>query len=1222
MSVESLKLDHSAGPVHQSESAEISSTDDEEAIPEFEMYVERVTPGELKATGPFCHEEFKDHPRKNHHLKGNCVRRGKTKEAVEGKIPPVEYELYIEEDSEDDKPTCQICQKSFRDYASRNRHLVSTHNSIKDDNLAPRFVIDVEQEYMEKDEARGRKKKTLIKKNPSTLRSRCGLLKSRRKVENKEDESTLKSSEASNSAKWILYETIRCQEQGCSMTFPFVQDLRNHLMINHNYQQLGEVKLVFPSLLEFEDWKRELELESNTKWVKHHSKTFELYRVIIYGCIIMIGLRNRGKSDAHCTSQIIVKAFKGRKGQLEVSYFPGHYGHDPLQSFGWKKLEKRKLKTSQPKANPRKRKRQFLGEDNSERTCHVCLKIFSSQQVRDKHVEKFHEGGEVPTTDKGSVECFEPNCGKRFRIRRFLRAHLVCDHNFEMKITPDVLRFATKEEFDEWKSTIEEETQSYYKVRQQDKNKTYKKTIQYVCCRSGKMFNTDNRKRPLKIQGSRRSNIHCTSEIKLRYLDEGFQVEYYKEHYGHDNSLVHLPVPKKVKQEIKEKLLAGQDVGSILRELRLSASDQVSRKHFIRKKDVYNIQQSIGVKNPRFANLSKTNEITDIDTWVKKTITSFGGLIIFYKPVGECFEELDETDFVVVCMTPFQRQMALQFGGDRICVDSTFDEMASKHVCELTTILAVNEFEEAIPLAFCLSSRVNLPILKLFFSSVRDVIGGIACHTFVGIEAPQFHVAWCQIMGTPQCHVMCAWHIDTAWKLKLGRIMDRDKRLWIYERLKACQLQCDINEFSEMFESLLYDLNQSEDTKYVFHYINEYYTNRPELWANAHKIGIKINTNLYLDNFHRSIRRSFMQGRDKRRLDKCIIAVNNYIMDREYDQLAEYCRRKVLIKMNDIASCHEAGMALVSAVSAIIDSSCWAVSSSSQDLIYVVNKVESHNCNSSCLIYCGQCTACLKGYNCSCDDNAIRGNVCQHLHAVAGYLKSSEDAIQYIVIEGNDEVLIAHDGVMTENYGEAEGSHGTQEEESRLVDEERVQVLDKYGRIIDDDYKIIVNDDQIIDNDEQILVNDDNVIANDVRIINGDGIDNYDEIIYNDDEIIGSDDQIVDIEDQIIEEHKHNQIVDQGINEEGDQIVREYDDDETDYYAPSEKEGHDDVSRLHVKNSNPKMDLVSTALQLMGDLAGFEDSVPESVSDQVKNHIEMARMLLQKSMAASNHSKR
>ncbi|KAF6215251.1 hypothetical protein GE061_010003 [Apolygus lucorum] len=1198
MSVKTAKLSDTAVLEDENSTDCSGETVDEEV--EFEKCAHRVTPGKLKAKCPFCLEKFQDYPSRNHHLKNNCSRRMKSGNKAKEKKPSVEYELYIEEDSE---PTCQVCRKSFRTFASRNRHMISTHNSIKNEHLSPRFVIDVEEEYSRKVETRGRKKRPNAK-------SRCGLLRRKTVNTSKDAESAGKSS--NESTDWILHETVRCQEEGCSVTFPFVQDLRNHLVMEHCYQPLFDLNLEFSSLQEFEDWKKKVEEESETKWVKHHTKTFELYRVIIYDCIHMIRVRSQGVTDSHCTSQIILKAPKGNAGRLKVTYFPGHYGHDHLAlRLKWEKFG-RESETSQSKVSerkvrgrktsPRKIKRDCSEEDSSERTCDICEKTFLNTTGLDKHVKRFHDGSKYVTNDKGPIECLEPDCGKKFRVRRFLRAHLLYDHNIEMQIKAEALRFSTKEEFDEWKNKIEEETQSYYRIRQQFTNKTYKKTIQYLCCRSGKMVNTDNRKRPLKIQGSRRSNINCTSEIRLRYLDQGFQVEYFKDHYAHDNSLAHLPVPKKVKEEIKEKLMAGQDVGSILRELRNSASSQVSRKHVLRKKDVYNIQQSIG-------------------------------------PAGECFEELNEADLVVVIMTPFQRQMALKFGNDRICVDSTYDELAPEKVCELTTILAVNEFEEAIPLAFCLSSKVNMNILKLFFTSVRDVIGTIACHTFVGIEAPQFYDAWRQIMGTPQCHVMCAWHIDSAWKLKLGRLSDRDKRFWIYDRLKACQLQVDINEFSEMFQSLIYELYQNEDTKYIYTYINEYYNNRPELWANAHRIGIKINTNLYLDNFHRSIRRSFLKGRDKPKVDKCITAINDYILDREYDQLAEYCRRKVLMKINDISSCHVAGMALVPAVCTIIDASCWAVSSSSQDLIYVVNKVEKHKCDSSCVIYCQQCTACLKGYTCSCDDNAISGNICKHLHAVAGYQMDSREAIQYIKIDGNDDVVIAPDDVIAEGdreviIGQVEESPGKQEQvwiahdgavtvddrevvigqvkecqethgEMRTKDTQCEQILDKYSPIIDDDYEIIINDSrvkehQIIGNDERILMNDDDIIIN----------DDYDEIVSdaeqdgllfdNDDVIIDTEDEFNDNDEAIIESEGHDsvdmeveQFDENGQNQdiylmvdEGDQIARQCDDVETDF-TPSE---NSEVTRLDGEDLNSKSDLVSTALQLMGDLAGFEDN--------------------------------
>ncbi|KFM78872.1 hypothetical protein X975_06899, partial [Stegodyphus mimosarum] len=64
-------------------------------------------------------------------------------------------------------------------------------------------------------------------------------------------------------------------------------------------------------------------------------------------------------------------------------------------------------------------------------------------------------------------------------------------------------------------------------------------------------------------------------------------------------------------------------------------------------------------------------------------------------------------------MTPFQRQILQNLGFDRPCIDSTHN--ISSYAFELITLIVIDEYEEGIPVAFCISSNsCSLQILEAF----------------------------------------------------------------------------------------------------------------------------------------------------------------------------------------------------------------------------------------------------------------------------------------------------------------------------------------------------------------------------------------------------------------------------------------------------------------------------------------------------------------------------
>lgn len=70
-------------------------------------------------------------------------------------------------------------------------------------------------------------------------------------------------------------------------------------------------------------------------------------------------------------------------------------------------------------------------------------------------------------------------------------------------------------------------------------------------------------------------------------------------------------------------------------------------------------------------------------------------------------------------MFSIQKNMFNEFGGDRICIDSTHG--TTGYDFELVTMMVIDEFEEGFPVAFCLTSTMSFKTMKFFLTILKNI---------------------------------------------------------------------------------------------------------------------------------------------------------------------------------------------------------------------------------------------------------------------------------------------------------------------------------------------------------------------------------------------------------------------------------------------------------------------------------------------------------------------
>jgi hypothetical protein len=309
-------------------------------------------------------------------------------------------------------------------------------------------------------------------------------------------------------------------------------------------------------------------------------------------------------------------------------------------------------------------------------------------------------------------------------------------------------------------------------------------------------------------------------------------------------------------------------------------------------------------------------------------------------------------------------------------VDSTHG--ISNHNFELITLLVIDKYQEGIPVAFCIASKVYQKLLHKYFSCIKTQVPNLNVKVFMSDDAPMFYNAWEVVFGPCQ-KLLCAWHVDRAWKGHLNSIKDEKKKEEIYKVLKTIMFELNENLFNKMLQKFIEELSDDADTQEFNKYFMKYYYGRARMWAYCYRKGSKLNTNMHIESFHRKLKHLYLDGKKTRRLDKCIHELLNLINDEKFDNYIKSHKGKLTKKTTRTFQRHKAAQQLTLPCSKVSENS-WKIVSATDETNYEITKI--HDCNNDCLITCRLCSCCLSAYKCTCHDNLILNNMCKHIHYI------------------------------------------------------------------------------------------------------------------------------------------------------------------------------------------------------------------------------------------------
>ena len=129
-------------------------------------------------------------------------------------------------------------------------------------------------------------------------------------------------------------------------------------------------------------------------------------------------------------------------------------------------------------------------------------------------------------------------------------------------------------------------------------------------------------------------------------------------------------------------------------------------------------------------------------------------------------------------------------------------------------------------------------------------------------DAAQFYSAWVAVFGQGPQKLLCTWHVDRAWRGALKtKVQDKEVAAAVYHNLRVLMEEPDKDEFEELLHKTMEQLRAADETNEFEEYFTKFYVPRKEQWAASYRTKSGINTNMYVESFHRLIKYIYTRGR-------------------------------------------------------------------------------------------------------------------------------------------------------------------------------------------------------------------------------------------------------------------------------------------------------------------------------------------------------------------------
>eukprot|EP00111_Clytia_hemisphaerica_P013742 TCONS_00040434-protein len=337
---------------------------------------------------------------------------------------------------------------------------------------------------------------------------------------------------------------------------------------------------------------------------------------------------------------------------------------------------------------------------------------------------------------------------------------------------------------------------------------------------------------------------------------------------------------------------------------------------------------------------------------------------------------------MIVIQTDHQKYLANEFSKNGVCCDST--HKTNGYDFSLNTLLVVDEFGEGQPIAWCLTNHETYEFISFFFEHVKRNNGNMTPAWFMSDLASQYHEAFENVFQITVRWLWCTWHVDRAWKAALIVVKDLELQAELYKMFRTILEETNEDEFLRLegvMATKLESLKSRHDTKDLANYFESSWRRKRRNWGYAYRLGDGINTNMFVEAFHRVFKYQYLNGKQNKRLDKAVFNLVKYSRNSVFHRLIKLTKGKNTYRSDVIYDRHKRSLTMATEVNQINDNKWSIVSENHKTKRYEIKLVQKDKCReATCRLMCTDCQFCIHQYTCTCIDSLMNSLSCKHVH--------------------------------------------------------------------------------------------------------------------------------------------------------------------------------------------------------------------------------------------------
>ena len=196
------------------------------------------------------------------------------------------------------------------------------------------------------------------------------------------------------------------------------------------------------------------------------------------------------------------------------------------------------------------------------------------------------------------------------------------------------------------------------------------------------------------------------------------------------------------------------------------------------------------------------------------------------------------------------------------------------------------------------------------------------------------------------------WHVDKTWQEQLrSKIRDFELESQVYKQLRIALEQTE--EFHQHLQTLCERLHNSDATKPFAEYFDMCWVPHIARWGYCYRCGLGINTNMFCEAFHRVFKYCHLQGKQNRRVDKCLVNLVKYSRDKNIVRIIKLTKEKLTSRMKMIKERHQSSLQLnFNSIQEVCHTE-WEVSAESGDRTYDTKYTNEDCTGQNCVMKCG-----------------------------------------------------------------------------------------------------------------------------------------------------------------------------------------------------------------------------------------------------------------------------